>query len=693
MKSIIHYLSHMLLLLRSGRKVVVACATFLFFSPLISHAFDPTGGLIIGGALLLGSTLAWFLTGSGGPVFDLLAWVANGLGKVAVDIVVAFVSWLLVLVIDVLLFWSTALLEVAIDPGIGRVTDFPLVQAVVPVTRDLSNLFLVGILVIIAFATILGIESWGVRRLLPTLIGIVLIVNFSTVIAGMVIDAGQTGMNYFANAFKEAMPKKSDGTPQSLGDYLSFQLNLSRELTLGRDNIKELTRDSSKRFGESGALMESLLNAVAMAIVIGVALLAAYIFFRLALLLLMRYVVFWLLLIVAPLAFFAGVLPATKQYFRTWWHQLLNWSFLGFVTLFIVYLGTMFWGMLNTPEVIRETFAVFQTSKLSGRMSLLFTFPLVAFFFLYALRVAKSMAGAAANAIVDSVISIGKGIALGGLALAGSAALAGVGGAALRQGFARTAGERLQRSGNSYLRRTGSRLLAEHEKAIKGTQDDIRIAEKGFEGIVEQHRENPTALLANYNRLSDPRQKLGYIRAMNAAGAPLDPLMIGDVQNYAPTLDRELLKTTKEIYPQIDKGIYVDEDPTKGFNQKALHKKFDEAKQPHKINLNGFTDSDRRNEAFMILATTLNRGDLARIARDPIAFERFREHITDIEAGLSPAQRNALFDHVAAQLGFTRQYIDQTYAFMTNWRDNAASERARAPRPGGGGPGPTPPTP
>ena len=64
--------------------------------------------------------------------------------------------------------------------------------------RDIANLGFVLVIIIIAFATILRFEQYGVTKLLPKLIAAAIIVNFSFAIAAVFINFTHVLTNFFA---------------------------------------------------------------------------------------------------------------------------------------------------------------------------------------------------------------------------------------------------------------------------------------------------------------------------------------------------------------------------------------------------------------------------------------------------------------------------------------------------------------
>jgi len=87
------------------------------------------------------------------------------------------------------------------------------------IVRDFTNLFFILIVVAIGIATALRIKSYEVKKTLPRLILVAILINFSPVICGVVIDASNIFMNFFLTAgsagFGETMTLSS-----AVGDYM-----------------------------------------------------------------------------------------------------------------------------------------------------------------------------------------------------------------------------------------------------------------------------------------------------------------------------------------------------------------------------------------------------------------------------------------------------------------------------------------
>ena len=189
-------------------------------------------------------------------------------------------------------------------------------------TRDLMNVFFILILVFIAIAYILRLDTFGMKKALPKLIIIALLINFSQVFVGIIVDISQIIMNTFTAAL-------------SPGNVLGQIKGIGGNVVNGLKAV--LTFNAS-------AAMNFLVQTIVLIIfnfVLG------YILFLYALVFIIRMVALWIITILAPIAFMAYVLPATKKFWDTWMKHLLSWSFVGMFALFFLSLGFYLLGQIQ----------------------------------------------------------------------------------------------------------------------------------------------------------------------------------------------------------------------------------------------------------------------------------------------------------------------------------------------------------
>jgi len=237
------------------------------------------------------------------------------LAKLGTMFIIAIpLSWGFLAMSQIFLNWTS-------NPALtGAVTRNEFVQAGWTVVRDFSNMFFILIIVAIGIATALRIKQYEVKKTLPRLIGVAILINFSPVICGVVIDASNIIMNFFLTAgsagFGEAMT-----LAQSSGSYM---MNTVRN-ALG--NWSEIWR---------GILFFKLI------IIIIFNFFGAFVLFLLGMLFLMRHIALWILVILSPLAFLTFIFPSTEDaVFNRWRKEFINWCFIGVTAGFFLYLSQL----------------------------------------------------------------------------------------------------------------------------------------------------------------------------------------------------------------------------------------------------------------------------------------------------------------------------------------------------------------
>lgn len=320
------------------------------------------------------------------------------------------------------------------------------------VLRDFANMFIVIILIVIGFATILKIETYGVKKLLPKLVLVALLINFSKVIAGVVVDSSQIFMLYFLSPIHDAT-KDSGGAVLNL--FKGAQLHA-------------LLSTLPKEISESTHVSEGIYKAASAAFVVVFLALAAVAFFYLAIILVTRIIYIWILVIVSPLAWVASIIPQGQSYWKKWWTRFLRECFLGVVIAFFVWMAIYLASMLTLisrgeppkgSESLSSALSPLKGESITytggnamfGDMSLMLIYVVVIAFLYIAVHIARTQSNELAKFAIDRTTNIGKSLMgmAGGLARGG--ARAGL------QGVRRKMQERME----------GSQWLQNHPKVSK----------------------------------------------------------------------------------------------------------------------------------------------------------------------------------------------------------------------------------
>lgn len=182
--------------------------------------------------------------------------------------------------------------------------------------RDLANMFFVVILLIIAFGTVLGVETYSWKKLLVKFVLAAVLVNFSRIICGVIIDAAQVFMMTFLN-----------GVAAVAGGNIinAFKLNKVLSFSTNTSNLSESLGDTAVL---GSAIAAGFFAAIA-AFTIG-----AYLIVLLA-----RVVSLWILIILSPLAFVLSIIPKTQSYSGQWWTEFTNNVIAGPILAFFLWLS------------------------------------------------------------------------------------------------------------------------------------------------------------------------------------------------------------------------------------------------------------------------------------------------------------------------------------------------------------------
>jgi len=213
------------------------------------------------------------------------------------------------------------------------------VQDIWNVLRNFMNLALVLILVFIAIATILGIKKYRWQETLWKLLIVALLINFSLIIPGIILDTSHLITFTFLNLAKvdnlnvaNSMMKALSMEEFARAD--KYKLSMIDDITASYDSAtKETTVEAT---GWGLGMGKSMITA-AFLLLIGIFVIIALvaIFFTM----IFRAFMIIALLCVAPIAFASWVLPNTAGLWKTWWHHFLKWYTFAIIFALMLYIG------------------------------------------------------------------------------------------------------------------------------------------------------------------------------------------------------------------------------------------------------------------------------------------------------------------------------------------------------------------
>src|SRR3989344_1341738 len=185
--------------------------------------------------------------------------------------------------------------------------------------RDLINISFIFVLLYTAIGTILGIAKSDWKKVVGSVIIAAILINFSMFFTKVLIDASNIVTVAFYNAIVD--PNAGGG----LSDIVMNKLGLASLYQIGNSNIlADYSFDKAAVISIGGAIF------------IGI---AAFSFFAIAIMLVLRFIIFMFLLVLSPVAVVGSVIPNLGEHSKKWWSTLINQLLFApvyFILLFIV---------------------------------------------------------------------------------------------------------------------------------------------------------------------------------------------------------------------------------------------------------------------------------------------------------------------------------------------------------------------
>ncbi len=201
------------------------------------------------------------------------------------------------------------------------------------VTLGITNLCFVLAIIVIAIATIIGYESYGMKKNLWKLIVAALLVNFSLVICSVIISFFDQFAYYFAS---------------KMGNQGSGHSGVSLQLA----NMFQLNKLAAWSFGGTLSRVGAFV-----AVLIGILLAEILIFFTLmavALSLIVRYFYLSILMILMPIAWLSWVVPGMQKHWSSWWEKFIQWAISPALLLAFLYIGLSIMSSTSTTDTLQR---------------------------------------------------------------------------------------------------------------------------------------------------------------------------------------------------------------------------------------------------------------------------------------------------------------------------------------------------
>ena len=213
--------------------------------------------------------------------------------------------------------------------SLTNLSNAPVVLVGWGITRDLANMFFILVMIWIAFTTILQIETYRTKELVTRLIIVALLINFSLVIAGVIIDFTQVITDFFI----------SQASGGAAGGTLQLSASLAKGLQISSYYQPSPAQNAQAVLAQAASIPLMVVAGSAFAVIFSG--LAIFVFAAAIILFVVRIVALWFLLIVSPIAWAASIMPDTKHLWDRWWKEFLRWAFFAPAYSFFIYLALL----------------------------------------------------------------------------------------------------------------------------------------------------------------------------------------------------------------------------------------------------------------------------------------------------------------------------------------------------------------
>jgi hypothetical protein len=202
--------------------------------------------------------------------------------------------------------------------------------------RNLCDIFFIVALIIIAMATLFRVESYKARHLLVQLIIAALLINFSLVIGQAILALADTVQAQFL--------------PSNLTAINNLAKNL---MTTNNSAISAWYRDTTVT-STSNAVNTSLFGGTFASLFwLAMSMGTFAVFLAIAVFLVIRVIALWLLLMISPVAYAAGVLPSTSHYREEWWKNFLKYAFFTPIMAFFLNMTAIMASNAQTNKILQ----------------------------------------------------------------------------------------------------------------------------------------------------------------------------------------------------------------------------------------------------------------------------------------------------------------------------------------------------
>ncbi|XOB41259.1 MAG: hypothetical protein ACKKMW_00705 [Candidatus Nealsonbacteria bacterium] len=436
-------------------------------------------------------------------VLDLIAYVMSlpvRLPFFFLVMLTAFFSFISAIMFGIVASFLGMLIEVSLSVPIisGWV-----VEVGFEFTKNFANMFIILILAFIGLATILKMKEYEARKILPKLIMVALLINFTPVMVGFIVDIANLFTNFFFAEIAKSNALSSFGFAEFFVE--AFE-DLGTVMTINGEFFVKLLSGTEPIIGVFLSII------IKHAVMILFYTIASLTYLMVCLLFFARFIMLWILVILAPIAFFSQVLPESTTvkallpsilHWNKWWETLIQWAVIGIPLGFFLYLSN--WiidhsdGMPLSAGALANNIVVGPLTIPIGTIIEQTIGPLVAIFMLiFGIMVSIESMPEIAKGIIKRAKGIGKGV--------GKRVGGGVAGVAAKRVAGAAAGTLARVPG---MKKLAPGLIKYKEKTKQDWAKHRTATPEGFE-------EWDTKAQASWIKSRGKRGRMGVVKALGA---------------------------------------------------------------------------------------------------------------------------------------------------------------------------------
>ena len=301
-------------------------------------------------------------------------------------------------------------------------------------TLGFVNMFFALTLTFIGLATILGLKNYEAKKLLPKLLIIAILVNFTPVIIGFIVDMGNLVTNFFVS--------KAGIDTGNTGDFLDGLWD-TFETTLSLTAIGNFYASLGGLLFSSFTIILGRAIEVTGGIIIGIVFLlySAYIYICITSMFFLRTIMLWILTILSPIAFFSYIFPPGSPFkklfagilsWEEWWDEFLKWVVVGIPFGLFLYISNAIFlssgipapDSFLPPKPVGRDFLGLNFSSLLTSLTTLFTYTVSIMMLYQGYKISMKAAPQMARAMIENTQKMVK-TAVMAVATMGVGAVAG----------------------------------------------------------------------------------------------------------------------------------------------------------------------------------------------------------------------------------------------------------------------------